>query len=245
MAETIVKKQRSLDLKTILILLGIFVAVMLLWNTPVVWPLKILVVFLHEISHGLMALITGGSIDHIEVVAEQGGLAFTRGGSAFLVSNAGYLGSLVFGALILVLAARTRLDRWILAALGLLLSLVAVIWVPFSNAFGFFFGLGTGVLLLAVAKWLPNSVSDYLLKIIGLTSCGYAILDIYSDTIARSEQRSDARMLAESTGIPTVVWGGLWILLGVAGAALALYLASKGEKPAAATAPAAPPPPAA
>jgi Zn-dependent membrane protease YugP len=46
---------------------------------------------------------------------------------------------------------------------------------------------------------------------LGLTSVGYAILDIKSDIIDRPELQSDARMLAEMTGIPTVVWGVLWI----------------------------------
>ena len=29
--------------------------------------------------------------------------------------------------------------------------------------------------------------------------------------LERPELRSDARMLAEMTGVPTLVWGGLWI----------------------------------
>jgi len=43
----------------------IFVAVTLLWNTPVVYPLKIFVVFMHEISHGIAAMATGGQIEEI------------------------------------------------------------------------------------------------------------------------------------------------------------------------------------
>jgi hypothetical protein len=37
------------------------------------------------------------------------------------------------------------------------------------------------------------------------------VLDIKSDVLERPELRSDAFMLAELTGIPTVVWGFLWI----------------------------------
>ena len=33
-----------------------------LWDTPLIYPLKIFVVLLHEISHGIVALATGGSI---------------------------------------------------------------------------------------------------------------------------------------------------------------------------------------
>ena len=45
--------------------------------------LKILVVFFHELSHGLAAIGSGGEIDHIEVVAREGGVCYTRGGSRF------------------------------------------------------------------------------------------------------------------------------------------------------------------
>ena len=39
------------------------------------------------------------------------------------------------------------------------------------------------------------------------------MLDIKSDILDRPELRSDARMLAELTGVPTLVWGGLWIAI--------------------------------
>ena len=42
-----------------------------LWDTPVIYPLKIFVVLLHEISHGIAALATGGSIERITLDAEQ------------------------------------------------------------------------------------------------------------------------------------------------------------------------------
>jgi hypothetical protein len=47
--------------------------------------------------------------------------------------------------------------------------------------------------------------------VLGLTSCLYAVLDIKSDVLDRPELASDARMLAELTGIPTTAWGVLWV----------------------------------
>ena len=64
-------------------LIGIFVVIGLLWDTPVVYPLKIFVVFMHEVSHGLAAIATGGRLIEIQVVAQQGGHAITAGGSRF------------------------------------------------------------------------------------------------------------------------------------------------------------------
>jgi len=219
---------RRLDWKTIAILAGIFVVVALLWDTPVVWPLRVLVVFFHEASHGIAAVATGGSIDNLRIMPDESGLATTRGGSTFVVYSAGYLGSIVFGAILLVVAARTRADRIAAAVLGALLAALTILFVPFSNPFGFAFGLVAAAALIAIAKWLPEAVSDVTLKVIGVTSCGYAILDIYSDVIARPELKSDAAMLGDATGVPTMVWGGLWIAIAVVGAGAALVFAARG-----------------
>ena len=196
-------------------LLVVVVLIVLLWDTWIVYPLKILVVFFHELSHGLAAVLTGGSIERIELQAAEGGMAVTRGGSRFVILSAGYLGSLLLGGLLLVAAARSRHDRRILAGLGVVLLGVTLLFVRPWFGFGMLFGLTTGAALLAAARLLGSAAADILLKVIGLTSCLYAVLDIKSDVLDRSELQSDARMLAELTGLPTVVWGLIWIVVAV------------------------------
>ena len=94
--------------KRYIALLLIFIAIGFLWNTLFVYPLKIFVVFMHEVSHGLAAIATGGRILEIQINPQQGGHALTQGGSRFWTLTAGYLGSLLWGGVILLLAARTR-----------------------------------------------------------------------------------------------------------------------------------------
>ena len=86
-------------------LILITVIVFMLWGTPVVYPLKILVVFMHELSHGLAAVFTGGSIEAISVSAQEGGHAITRGRSRFIILSAGYVGSLILGVGLLFFGA--------------------------------------------------------------------------------------------------------------------------------------------
>ena len=74
-----------------------FVGLWLAWDTPLVYPLKIFVVLLHEVSHAVMAVATGGSIERIELSPLQGGACYCPGGNAFLTLSAGYLGSLAVG----------------------------------------------------------------------------------------------------------------------------------------------------
>ncbi len=203
------------------------VAAYLLWSTPVVWPLKIFVVFLHELSHGLAALVTGGSIQRIELSPAEGGLCVTAGGSRFLVLSAGYLGSLLWGALLLVAAVRSRRDRTMVAAIGLVVLAVTLLWV--RTLFGFVWGLLAGAALLLVARYLPDAASDLVLKTLGVVSVLYAVWDIGSDTLARSVPSSDASALARLTGIPGVVWGVLWVALSVAVILLALRAAGRAK----------------
>ena len=210
-------------------LLAVFVAVALLWDSVVILPLKIFVVLLHEVSHGIAAVLTGGSIDRIEINQHQGGVCWTRGGSRFVILSAGYLGSMVWGALLLMLASRTRLDRWICLAIGLVMLAITAFYVRPILGFGFAFGLLFSV-GMALAGWkLPERGNDLLLKVIGITSCLYAVLDIVDDVLRRPGIGSDADMLAQATFIPGVIWGVLWIALSLAVAAGALWIAARGQ----------------
>ena len=190
-----------------------------LWNSVLLFPLKIFVVFLHEASHGLAAVLTGGSIERIELSMNEGGVCYTRGGSRFLTTSAGYLGSLGFGALFLVLGARSRWDRAIVALLGMATLLVTLGYV--RSGFGVAYGLAAGAVLVAVAWTLPASVSDALLRIVGSVSALYAIWDIASDVLIRDIPGSDANTLGAITGIPGVVWGVVWIAVSLIVLALA------------------------
>jgi hypothetical protein len=189
-----------------------FVALWLLWNTPVVYPLKIFVVLLHEVSHGVMALATGGTIEKIVITANQGGLCQCEGGSTFLVLSAGYLGSLLWGAAILWAArGRGAIPQIAAAVIGAVVIGVTLLYV--RNFFGLVFGVAFGGILIVAARQLPVEGNAALLTALGLTSCLYAILDIKSDILERPQAMSDARMLAEATGVPTLFWGILWIAL--------------------------------
>jgi hypothetical protein len=115
------------------------------------------VVFLHEISHGLAAALTGGRIVAIGLTFDEGGVCVTDGGSRFLILNAGYLGSLFWGALFLVLSARTRWSREITGFIGVFVLVVTLLYV--RSLFGFVYGLASGAALLVAAWKLPRDVN--------------------------------------------------------------------------------------
>jgi Peptidase M50B-like len=199
----------------------ILLACIYFWNAAALTPLKILVVFFHEASHALATVLTGGQVQSMEITANQGGRVLSLGGMPFVIISAGYLGSLLWGAIILLLAAHSRADHWIMGALGALMLLLCAFYV--RNLYGLGFGVAGGVLALAIAFFCPAAVNDLVLKCIGATTMLYVPMDIYSDTIDRSHLQSDARILAEYFGGSTVIWGGLWMIISVLTICATLY----------------------
>jgi hypothetical protein len=193
-----------------------FVALWLLWGTPLVYPVKIFVVLLHETSHAAVAVATGGAIDRIELDPLQGGACYCPGGNAFLTLSAGYLGSFVWGALMFT-AARARRSRaeWVTGFIGLLVVVLSLLYV--RTPFGIVFGVVFGAAMIATALKATRTLNRTLLLALGLTSALYAILDIKSDIIDRPGVESDAYMLAQISGVPTLAWGILWIALTLGG----------------------------
>jgi len=195
-----------------------------LWNTRFVYPLQLLTVFFHESSHALATILTGGEVKEMVVTAMVGGHVISMGGNRFICLSSGYLGSLLWGAVIYYLASSTKKDREVMLVLGIaVLSITLLYMSPFKSPFGYGFAIVTGLFLCFSSKKLSNALNDFLLRLIGLTSMIYVPHDILSDTIVRSHLRSDARMLAEEIGGTTHFWGGLWILLSFVIIAYTLY----------------------
>lgn len=194
--------------------LALAAAVLLLWDSPVVYPFRLFVVLLHEVSHGIAAVATGGRIVSIGLTADEGGVCVTRGGSPFLILNAGYLGSLLWGALFLLLGRRRTAARSVVSLVGALTLLATLLYV--RTWFGFAYGLVAGAALLLVAARLAPAASEILLATLGATSALYAVWDVLSDVVLRHSGQSDAAALARLTGVPALAWGVLWVALSIA-----------------------------
>ena len=67
------------------------------WRTVPLQPLRVLIVFLHELSHAIVLIATGGEVVAFSINAQEGGQVMGRGGNRFLTLTAGYLGSLLIG----------------------------------------------------------------------------------------------------------------------------------------------------
>ncbi|KAG5527929.1 hypothetical protein RHGRI_028754 [Rhododendron griersonianum] len=85
-----------------------------LWRTFLLTPFKLITVFLHEASHAIACILTCGTVEGMEVHANEGGVTQTRGGAYWVILPAGYLGSSFWG-MIFILASTNLLTTRIAA----------------------------------------------------------------------------------------------------------------------------------
>ena len=186
------------------------------WNSPVLWPVKIMVVLFHELGHAIATWATGGTVIEIGLSPQVGGHALSQGGWPFLIANAGYLGSLVWGIALLAIARRRGSTRVALGLLGLMVGVVALLYVRPIFDFGFGFCIVASVALLVASKLLPTVAAQVVLRGLGVFSILYALFDIRDDIfLSGPGVVTDASILAASTGVPSIFWGVLWLALGV------------------------------
>jgi hypothetical protein len=193
-----------------------FLAGILFWNTWPLWPFRLLVVLMHESGHAAATLLVGGSVDRIQIAANEGGVTLSSYPASLwrqvVVSSAGYVGSTVSGCVLLAVAARSEEGRWPLVALAAWTGAVALLWVrdPFTLAFV----AGATVALALCARYAPATVRRALIVFLATFSVSYALYDIKDDLLhLASRGPSDAEALAQATYIPALAWGLGWGLL--------------------------------
>jgi hypothetical protein len=173
--------------------LAIGVAVVALWNTPLVYPLKVLTVMLHEMCHALATLATGGEVKEIKTQWDESGHTLSSGGWAWAIYPAGYLGTALLGA-IAISIRRPAAQRAFMIALG---AAYTVLHAMYGNwrALDFWVGVGTGALLIALsfaAEWL----CDAAFNLLGIVLCLYTAHDVTSDLLGPQVGQTDAGLLA-------------------------------------------------
>jgi hypothetical protein len=200
-----------------------------LWFVPyvglVLYPIRLFVTYVHEICHALAAFVTLGSALEIEIFADASGLTYTLGGVGLVVSSAGYVGTPLFGALLLLLSSRRAAVRPALAATGGALLLAAV--ALGGNWLAWLAGVGLGAALVALGVKAKASTARFALSFLAIQCMLNALWDLKSLmwlSIA-SPVATDARNMAEATGglVPAAAWTVLWAGIALAILAIAIH----------------------
>lgn len=199
------------------------------WHAPFLRPLKLLLVMMHETGHALASLAVGGRVDRVHVALDESGacLSALPAGAwrAIVVYSAGYLGSAVAGALLLIAVFRFGFERAVLVLLATWQVAMALLYA--GDAFTLLYCAATAAVLGAAARWLPSGVVRAIVVGIASFSALYALLDLRDDLWNGAVRaQSDAQLLAQITWVPALVWAGIWSLGAVAILAIALAVAA-------------------
>jgi hypothetical protein len=189
------------------------------WDSPVVWPLKLLVVMMHESGHALATLLAGGSVDRITLAANESGACLAHLPTGLVaqvaVYSAGYVGSALAAAFLLLATFRFRLRRLVLAASCVGLAVMGVLYA--GDSFTLAFCMGTALVLALAAKYLPDGGVDMLnLSLAGLSAL-YVALDLRSALWhGATRSATDAALLSHLTPLPSWAWAALWSFVSLA-----------------------------
>jgi hypothetical protein len=222
----------------------------LLWFIPyaevLTYPFRIFVTFIHEGGHAIAALVTGNSVASLSVATNASGETYTTQGgliSQVLISSSGYLGSMAFGALLLILIRKTVAARIVLlgsAALIFVLTMVfgfikpvigLVSWsgIPFT----LFAGIAISVGLVLIARFASARVATFFVSFLAVQCVLNALFDLKTVFFLASpfapSVPTDAVNMANATGIPAILWAAIWIgvALGILWMAMRLYVAGR------------------
>lgn len=228
-----------------------------LWFIPyaeyLVYPIRLFVTFVHEGGHVLAGLLTGASVQSLTVAADGSGEVYSAPSglfSALLTSSAGYLGSTAFGVLLLVSIRRAFSARIVLAACGvfvglmtLVFGLFAPIWNVFSAnvtvgsvAFTVLSGTVLTVGLLAIAKYASARVAQFALGFLAVQCVLNALTDLktvfFLSSPFSNPMQTDAANMANATGIPAIAWALIWIGISILmiSVGLRVYAVSRNSK---------------
>jgi hypothetical protein len=184
---------------------------------PSLWRLaRHVVTIAHEGAHGVAALVTGRSLAGIRLHSDTSGLTVSRGRprgpGMVLTAFAGYVGPALLG----LGAAYLLHHQHALAVLWLGLVLLALLLLQIRNFFGLWSVGVAAVGLFAVTWWGSGAVQSaaaYAGTWLLLLAAPRPVLELQALRRRGRARTSDADQLARLTGVPGLVWVGVFLVV--------------------------------
>jgi hypothetical protein len=207
----------------------------------IVYPLTLLTTWVHEMGHGLAALLVGGRFSALEIYSDASGLAHAsaaHGWREAIVCAGGLLAPPILGTIILGFVHGARRARVLLFALAGALALSVGIWVRSLT------GLIVMPLCAALLGWaawrgFAKNVERRVLlaQILGVVLALDTVTRMVSYVFTREVEvngktsPSDIAMIAENAGGHYLLWGILFTVFACGLIALGALRAWRASKP--------------
>ena len=189
----------------------LLIAAVIIKQLPLVSiPFNWLESYFHEISHGIAALVTGGSVLRIQLFANGAGLCTTQGGSSFVISFAGYAGATLWGWGIYKLASAHQRVAQIFSVLVFLLIVSSIIFWGRDFLTWFILAVLAGLFLLTIKV----DKLHYLQRLMQLFGLLILLNSLFSPSyLLDGRNLGDGAALASITFISEFVWVLIWFSL--------------------------------
>lgn len=240
----------------LMLLLIATVITVALWFIPyaeyAVYPIRLFVTFIHEASHALVSLVTGGSVHSLTISPNGEGVVWSAAPnwfSAVLTSSAGYLGTTAFGVLLLFLIRRAYSPRGVLYSLAGFIGSMTILFgltVPVINffagrvafseiAFTTLAGGGLTAVLFALGKFSSVKTANFAVAFLAVQLILNALSDlktlfVLNAPMIGSNIQTDAMNMQDATGLPAIVWIFIWIGISVLMISVGLRLYAVNKK---------------
>jgi hypothetical protein len=226
-----------------------------LWLIPygefVVYPIRLFVTFIHESSHALMAVLTGGAVQSLTISSDTSGLTYSAPSGFFgalLTSSDGYLGTTIAGVLMLFLIRKKFSPNKILTAQGLFVAVMLIVFTLVSPLFNFlslqvavsslvftlFAGGALAAGLIALGLFATPRIANFAVAFLAVQCLLNAVTDqltlfVINSPFRTSDIANDAANMAAATHLPGILWVFIWIGISIAMISLGLrmYAVSK------------------
>jgi FtsH-binding integral membrane protein len=192
----------------LVIILSSMVLVFALWKTKLCLPFKLLTVFIHELGHATTALLCCGKVTSITVQENEGGLTnftYKKECVRFWVTPAGYIGSSIVGAALLISSAKvlgSLIASGVLAAVILFSLIYQKNFIPRLLTAGYV-SIVVLLFILYFAKVDDRAIGLRIFCLFqGVMNGLYSVWDIWDDTVSRVVRDSDASHCATLCGCP-------------------------------------------
>jgi len=162
--------------------------------------------YAHEVSHGVVSLLTGGEFHRFHV-GDQGGMCITSGGNRKAVAAAGYIGTVVLGAIFL---ARSAQSDALVVTLQVLAVLLALSTLKAGDLHTAAVGVAVAAILGLFSTLLPGAMTTrFLLNLMGVILIwrGFkALKALWGISATTARTGSDAEAMGHLTGRSAMHW---------------------------------------
>lgn len=220
------------------------IILVLIWRTYygyyILYPFTILGTWFHEMGHGIMSMIVGGSFLKLEIFNNGSGLAyssyldsnfyFNKNIALGLVSAAGLFGPAVIGSFLILMSKTYKRSKIMLYLLSIVMLISVVIWV--RTTVGVAVILFLGILILFIAIKGNETLQQLIVQFLGVVACidTYKQINyLYTKSFVKDgvETLSDTGNMAERIGFTYNFWATVVLVLSFAMLLYSLFLRNR------------------